>query len=191
MSQFFQSLLHKSSLHAATTAPWLKRRQERRKRSPLILLLLLLFWSVVLGLGLAQATEPAIGTVDPVPARYQLGQDVYLENCATCHIAIPPAVLPDETWRQILQDAQHYGQVIPPLVDPERFLVWDYLRTFSRPLAEEEATPYRITDSRYFKALHPRVELPQPTQLSSCIACHPGAEQFNFRSLSPEWQDAP
>lgn len=189
-----------------------KQRSRRRwGRSPVILILLLLVWSIVLGWGLAQATEPpasvrlpgqelaqagssapaSIGTIDVVPGRLQLAQDVYLESCAACHIGVPPAVLPLEAWRQVIQDSQHYGIQIKPLVDPARLLVWDYLRSFSRPLLEEEEVPYRIGDSRYFKALHPRVKVPRPLKLSSCVTCHPGASQYNFRSLTPEWENAP
>ncbi|MBW4487769.1 MAG: diheme cytochrome c [Trichocoleus desertorum ATA4-8-CV12] len=190
----------------------LNSKRRPRRRSPVILLVLVLLWSVALGWGLAQATEtpqaaqlaqftpsvenltPAatpVGTVDPVPSKYQLGQELYLENCATCHIGLPPAILPTETWRQILQDRQHYGQQIKPLVDPPRLLVWDYLRTYSRVQDQEEETPYRIADSRYFKALHPRVELPRSLTMASCASCHPAAAQFNFRRLTPEWENSP
>lgn len=105
------------------------RRLNRRKRgrSPLVLFLLILVWSLAMGWAIALATNAqsvtqrspaAIGTVDVIPPRYQLGQELYLENCATCHIALPPSVLPVETWRQLLQDSQHYSTQLTPLVDP-------------------------------------------------------------------------
>ena len=131
------------------------------------------------------------GTVDRIPERYQLGQQLYLENCATCHIGLPPQVLPTETWRRLLQDPQHYGQTLKLLVDPPRLLVWNYLQTYSRPQAKDEELPYRAATSRYFKALHPRVKLPQPANISSCATCHPGASQYNFRKLTAEWQNSP
>jgi hypothetical protein len=177
------------------------RSQRSRRRSSWVFLLFTLLWSIVLGLGLAQAIEPsttadaggseAIGTVDPVPPRYQLGQTVYLENCSTCHLAIPPAVFPDETWRQLLQDPEHYGQQITPLVDPTRLLVWNYILAYSRPLAEGEPIPYQFNDSRYFKALHPRVTLSRSVGVTSCVSCHSRAAQYDFRTLTPEWQNAP
>lgn len=172
-----------------------KIRRLQRRRSPLVLILLILLWSLAMGWGLALVTNAqptaqmsTIGTVDPVPQRYQLGQELYLENCASCHIALPPAVLPTQTWQQLLQDSQHYGINIPPLVDPPRLLVWNYLKAFSRSQIEEEQTPYRIKDSRYFKALHPKVKLPRPLQIGSCVSCHPSVTEFNFRSLTPEWE---
>ena len=181
----------------------LERKSHRRlrRRSPLLLFLLLLLWSIIIGWGLAlitnaqptnqnAASSEAIGTVDSVPQRYQLGQQVYLENCATCHIGVPPAVLPTQTWQRLLQDSQHYGAQLKPLVDPPRLLVWNYLRTFSRPLSKEEEIPYRIQESRYFKALHPKVKLPRPINLNSCATCHPGATEYNFRRLTPEWENS-
>jgi Dihaem cytochrome c len=132
-----------------------------------------------------------IGTVDRVPERYQLGQQLYLENCATCHIALPPQVLPMETWRRLLQDSDHYGQTLKLLVDPPRLLVWNYLQNFSRPQARDEEIPYRVANSRFFKALHPRVKLSQQATMGSCVTCHPGASQYNFRKLSTEWVNSP
>lgn len=146
-----------------------------------------------MGWGLAAITHAQpneVGTVDPVPERYRLGQELYLENCSSCHIPVPPAVLPTQTWQQLLQDPQHYGVKLPLLVDPPRLIVWNYIRTFSRPTAKEEEIPYRVDDSRYFKALHPKVKLPRPVRVSSCVSCHPSAAEFNFRRLSPEWENS-
>lgn len=163
-----------------------------RQRSPLILILLILFWSLILGLGLAQAIEPAkTGTVDVVPQNYQVGQELYLENCATCHIGIPPAVLPTQTWRDLLQDSQHYGVELKPIASLNRRLIWNYLLFSSREVKPDEKVPYRVSESKYFKALHPKVDVPRPVSLSSCATCHPGANQYNFRSLTPNWEDAP
>lgn len=175
-----------------------------------VLLLLLLTWSLCLGWGLAQAKEPraieptaqplpvsspaqpaAIGTVDVVPNSFKLGQDLYLENCASCHIGLPPQVMPTETWRQLIQDSQHYGAQIQPLVAPNLQVVWQYIRTFSRPQSADEEIPYRVYQSRYFKALHPKVKLPTRAGLTSCISCHSGAGKYDFRSLTAEWQNAP
>jgi hypothetical protein len=162
------------------------------QRRSLLVLLLILMCSGLLGLGTVRAiagSSPAtISTVDPVASEYALGQELYLENCATCHIGIPPAVFPGETWRQLLRTTAHYGVVIPPLVDPSQSLIWNYLRDYSRGLNADETVPYRLGDSRYFKALHPQVEVPRPVQLTGCVSCHPGAEGYDFRRLSPEWE---
>ncbi|WP_016951485.1 cytochrome c [Anabaena sp. PCC 7108] len=172
-----------------------KSSHPKLKRQLLIVMLVIFAWSIAIGfiLGLATSTQaakptPSIGTVDVVPAQYQLGQELYLENCASCHIGIPPAVLPTQTWKNLLEDSQHYGVQLKPLIDPPRILVWKYLSTFSRVQLQDETTPYRVNDSRYFKALHPGIKLPNPVSMSSCVSCHIGADKYDFRSLTPEWE---
>lgn len=189
-------------------------RRRSVRRSPWILVLLLLAWSICLGWGIAialgtpekslalgvpvqsnlvaQATPEETGTVDPVTPRYQLGKELYLENCASCHVGLPPEILPSETWRRLLlEPEQHYGQQLKPIIGPSLRLMWDYLQTYSRPEEPKRPTPYRISESRYFKALHPRVKLPQPLNPGSCVTCHPGASQYNYRRLTPEWENSP
>jgi hypothetical protein len=166
--------------------------------------LLLLVWSICLGWGLALALSASAqtnipaqattvpGTVDAIGARFQVGKELYLENCASCHIAIPPEVLPSETWRRLLLEPQeHYGQKLEPMIGPSLIVMWDYLQTFSRPHQEKESIPYRVAESRFFKALHPRVKFPQPAKIGSCVTCHPGVPQFNYRSLTAEWENSP
>lgn len=180
-----------------------KNRANRMgRRSPLMLFLLLLLWSIILGSGLAQAVTPLggaaeippenpTGTVDVVTERYRLGQQFYLEHCSTCHIGLPPAVMPTQTWADLLQDSQHYGAQIQPLLEPTLQIVWNYISTYSRPVLANERVPYRLQQSRYFKALHPRVNFAEPVTVTTCASCHPGATQFDFRSLTPEWQNTP
>jgi Dihaem cytochrome c len=140
---------------------------------------------------LGAAPQPVTGEVDPVPPKLKLGQEIYLENCATCHVGIPPAVFPTETWRRVIQDPQHYGVQIQPLRDPFRRLMWNYLQTGSRTHLPSEAIPYRVVQSRFFKALHPKVKFSSPAKINGCVTCHPGASTYDFRSLTAEWQNAP
>lgn len=174
-------------------------KRTRQKRSPFVLVLLIAIWSIGLGGSLAIAktpfyhspaseiTAPNLKAVDPALPRYQLGEQLYIENCGTCHLAIPPGLLPTQTWLDLIQDAQHYGVQIRPLVDPQRLIVWNYLRTYSRPRTSEEQTPYRVASSRFFRALHPNVKFSQPITLSNCASCHIGAREYDFRTLTPEW----
>jgi mono/diheme cytochrome c family protein len=182
------------------------------KRSPLILFIAILAWSLAIGWGgslvlssdspataldLAQANAPnnsaTIGTVDPVTPRHQLGQDLYLQNCSTCHIAVPPGVLPTEAWAKLLQQEEHYGTKLEPLTRPSILIVWQYLQHFSRRLTqkEQENVPDRLQFSRYFKAFHPNVKFSQSIELGGCVTCHPGAPKFNFRTLTAEWENSP
>jgi hypothetical protein len=178
----------------------LRRFFSRAKRT--FLLALVLGWCLSLGWGLSQvggsqgteraiaatpvATAAEIGTVDVVPTQLQLGQRLYFQNCSGCHFAPPPEVMPLQSWAAILQTPQHYGTVITPLQDPARRIMWNYVRSFSRSIVQGETPPARFSQSRYLKALHPGVELPEPVSFGSCLSCHPSAVDFNFRRLSPE-----
>ena len=124
-------------------------------------------------------------SVDPVTKSYQLGQEFYVEKCSSCHIPIPPEVLPTATWKTILENPEdHYGVKLEPLYGLQRLLIWNYLRDFSRPLNANEAEPQYIARSRYFKALHPQIEFNQPVSVRTCITCHPSAAKFNYRDIS-------
>ncbi len=136
-----------------------------------------------LGISLAQAVDTPYGMVDPVDARYETGYAVYIEQCATCHVALPPAVLPIETWQGLVTDPAHYGITLAPLTQFDQQLMLNYLQTYSRPRLDDRFLPYRLKDSAYFQALHPDVSLPQPLNLDSCLSCHALAGEQNY---SPE-----
>lgn len=170
-------------------------------QSPSFFLLILLSLSLIIGANLAQAinnpflTHPSaenkfeIVQNNPSNNNYAIAQELYLENCATCHIPIPPEVLPTETWKNLLEKPQvHYGESLPKMLRLSQNVIWNYLKTFSRSVQKDEIIPYTINESRYFKALHPKVDLPKPVTHRSCILCHTGIDKFDYRSLKAEWQ---
>ena len=186
-----------------------RKSNTRRQSAPAIvgLTLLLILFTVLMGIGLAQAIEPksvpnrtqttpqssapsstqSSIQPDPVNDRDKAGQILYLENCATCHLGIPPAVMPTQTWQALLQDPQHYGINIDLPQGTDRRIIWNYIKTASRPIADTiDRVPYRIGDSRYFRALHPKIKFAEKPTLTTCITCHPSAQGFNFRTLTPE-----
>ncbi|MEL6937659.1 MAG: cytochrome C [Cyanobacteria bacterium J06598_1] len=141
--------------------------------------------STLLSIGLAQALEPdsPYGMVDPVAEQYETSYGVYIENCATCHVALPPAVLPIETWQTLITDTNHYGVTLN-LDRFEQQLMVNYLQTYSRRHDGNGPVPYRLKNSATFQALHPSVDLPQPLNLRSCVGCHINAGEQNY-ALSP------
>lgn len=163
-----------------------------RKILSLLLIVLLVSGCLLMGKGLAWGLNPSpspvlLSSVDEVAEKQQSGLKLYLDTCAKCHIALPPEVLPMETWQRLLEKPDdHYGTSVKGLIRLTQVLMWDYLRTYSRPLKPDEPMPFYVERSRYFKALHPRVPLPEEVSHRTCITCHPAASQFNFRTLSPE-----
>ncbi|NEO25492.1 MAG: cytochrome C [Kamptonema sp. SIO4C4] len=163
------------------------------RKSPLVLLLLILAWSLIFGVGMAMALEKtptslSNKSIDPVPSELQLAQEVYVEKCGSCHLALPPETMPTQTWRDLLQNPQnHYGvNLESQLISTDILIMWKYVRDFSRSIEEGEDPPFRVRDSRFFTALHPKVEFSQPITPQGCVSCHPGANEFNFRRLSSE-----
>lgn len=165
--------------------------KKKKKQSISLFLVFFLFtiWSVIVGSGMAIAFNKSesispLKSVDPVTEEYKVGQELYLENCSGCHIPLPPAVLPTETWKTILENPlDHYGEQVDTLVRLTQVLIWNYVSRYSRNLAKEEVQPEFIAQSRYFKALHPKVNLPNPTTHRSCVACHPNAIKFDYQTI--------
>lgn len=146
-------------------------------------LLILAFFvscSLILGWGVSHALETK--SVDQATGNFKIGEELYLESCATCHIPIPPAVLPAETWKTILESpGTHYGVQVKDLMRFNQRLIWQYLQHYSRNLLKDELEPKYIAQSRYFFALHPQVKFSAPVSQSTCIECHAGAKQFDYR----------
>lgn len=186
------------------------KRRKRRRRSMWSLVILLTLWSCFLGWGLSHiqssvASEPVpiaqntpgaalttmTGSVDSVPPQLQRGEELYRQRCGTCHVALPPQVLPSQTWQALLPETNHYGMVLPKFQNPELTYTWEYLRFFSRSMKEDglRPIPYRVKQSVFFKVLHPDVEFTETVTPDTCIKCHPGVPELNFRQLSPEWEN--
>lgn len=156
------------------------------KRYSFVFTLIVVIASITIGSRISQVLSYPLAQVN-VP-NYQLGQELYLQNCSSCHIPIPAEVLPTDTWQEILEKpGKHYGTALPRLSSLNTRLIWSYLQTYSRPSLARELKPEFVTQSRYFKALHPQVDLPKPVTHQSCILCHPGAKKLDYISLSSEF----
>ncbi|MEA5534872.1 cytochrome [Crocosphaera sp. XPORK-15E] len=161
-----------------------------------VISLAIALWCVSIGWSFTQAleTSPILAqSQNPLRPRTEVGKELYVSTCSGCHIPIPPEVLPTETWQELLEKPnKHYGTSIPNFIRLSQVLIWDYLKTSSRPILIKEAPiPFYIEQSQYFKILHPRVEFTEPITHKSCIVCHPGVKQFDYRTLTPEWKDSP
>lgn len=155
----------------------------------ILVFFIIIIWSVTIANGMAIALNTSdsrsfLKSVDPATGNYKVGEELYLQTCSGCHIPIPPAVLPVETWKTILENPlDHYGEKVEGLMRLTQVLIWNYLSNYSRNLLKDEVKPDFIAQSRYFKALHPQVELPQPTTHRTCVSCHPNAIKFDYRTI--------
>jgi hypothetical protein len=118
-------------------------------------------------------------------------------ECSSCHMAYPPGLLPERSWRKMMAELdKHFGQDASLDAAATKALL-DYLvqnsaerganRRSARFLGAvaATATPLRITENAYFAREHREVS-PAAWKLSkvgspaNCNACHADAEQGSF-----------
>jgi nitrate/TMAO reductase-like tetraheme cytochrome c subunit len=108
-------------------------------------------------------------------------------ECASCHIAYAPGLLPAESWRKMMSSLDRHFDSDASLTDPENkeisaFLVSNASNRWSAPTA-----PLRITESAWFKAKHDAREIapdvwkrPAVKSPANCQACHVDAAKADF-----------
>lgn len=142
-----------------------------------------------LGLGLfvaagAVATAHADSrglSVNPLPK--------YQQECAACHMAYPPGLLPSGSWQHLMGSLnKHYG-TDASLDDAtlRELSTWLTANAGTYKRVSEEPPQDRITKSAWFLRKHRAGEVPADVwkrpavgSASNCIACHAGAAKGNF-----------
>jgi mono/diheme cytochrome c family protein len=111
----------------------------------------------------------------------------YTQECASCHAAYPPGMLPARSWQRVMNGLdQHYGtdaSLDAATVQQLRAWLQAHAGTYKR--VSEEPPQDRITRSAWFERKHRKVEpavwrLPSVKSAANCAACHTGADQGRF-----------
>lgn len=124
--------------------------------------------------------------------------DLYKEECGSCHFAYQPGLLPERSWRKMMSQLDnHFGENAE--LDEEttqaltNYLVAnaadysDYKRSrgIIRSIKSND-TPLRITEVRYFKRKHHEISdrmvknNPEVGSFSKCAACHTNADKGSY-----------
>ena len=129
----------------------------------------------------------------PMPA-----SKVYVQECGSCHTAYAPGLLPARAWRKMMSElADHFGEDAS-LADPHYFAILKELETLAADGSHADMrmrriqaaipageSPQRISQTRYFKALHDEV----PVKIwrrkgvgaaANCLACHIRANEGRY-----------
>lgn len=136
-------------------------------------------------LALACALPGAFADSREMPASAML--PAYQQECASCHMAYPPGMLPAPSWQRLVQGLdRHYGtdaSLEPALVRQIGAWLQAHAGTYKRV---REAPPQdRISQSAWFERKHREVA-PAVWQRASigsranCMACHARADQGDF-----------
>ena len=148
-------------------------------------IVLALTWSLL-------ASLPASGEPD------RAVQPAYARECGSCHFAYQPWLLPERSWRRIMNDLRdHFGESAE-VTAPAQAQILNYLvnapMPASRAFRYSEAvlsvpqadTPIRVTLVPYIAGIHGgvldplRQGRPAVRSLAECGACHPSAERGDF-----------
>lgn len=113
----------------------------------------------------------------------------YQQECASCHMAFPPGLLPASSWQRLMSTLnQHYG-TDASLDDASVREIGGWLKANagSYQRASEEPPQDRITKSAWFLREHNEREVPPAVwkrasvgSAANCAACHSKAAQGSF-----------
>jgi len=125
-------------------------------------------------------------------------QALYAEECGSCHMVYPPALLPEQSWVKLMGGLEkHFGDnaeldseiqtkiehyLYARSADKNSYSV---LSRLSRSMSRNNIV-IRATELPYFKRQHDEISKrsvvnnPKIKSFSNCIACHTGAERGEF-----------
>ncbi|MDI1257963.1 diheme cytochrome c [Aquabacterium sp.] len=111
----------------------------------------------------------------------------YQQECAACHLAYPPGMLPAASWRRLMNTLpKHFGT--DASLDPasvKQLADWLTANAGSYRRVREEPEQDRITRSAWFLRQHDEVPAatwrrPAIKSPANCMACHAGADRGDF-----------
>jgi hypothetical protein len=109
------------------------------------------------------------------------------QECASCHMAFPPGLLPGASWRKVMSGLDKHFGADASLSPQEATEITDFLVKNASNRWSANTAPERITDSAWFKSKHNEREIAPAVwkraavkSPANCLACHSGADKGNF-----------
>lgn len=141
--------------------------------------------ALLVGAGsVAAAHADSAGTRTRVPPLPQ-----YQQECAACHMAYPPGLLPAASWQRLMGSLnQHYGtDASLDAASVREISGWLKANAGTYKRVSEEPPQDRITKSAWFLRKHNEREVspavwkrPAVGSASNCVACHGQAAWASF-----------
>jgi mono/diheme cytochrome c family protein len=124
----------------------------------------------------------------------------YTQECAACHLAYPPGLLPAASWRRLMGglDQHHGSDASLDAATRKQIAGWLEAHAGTDKRVRETPPQDRITRSAWFERKHRQID-PSVWRLNSvksaanCAACHTDADRGRFdddRLKFPEGLDA-
>jgi mono/diheme cytochrome c family protein len=128
---------------------------------------------------LALASDHAVRPRVTLPA--------YQQECAACHTAYPPGMLPAQSWSRVMNGLdRHYGtDASLDAATVQQIAGWLQVHAGTDQRVRDSPPEDRITRSAWFERKHRRID-PQVWRHASvksaanCVACHVQADRGHF-----------
>jgi len=111
----------------------------------------------------------------------------YQQECAACHLAYPPALLPAASWQRLMSNLpRHFGTAASlDAAATQEISAWLAANAGTTRRPREARLPDRITTSAWFVREHDEVpaaawKRPAVKSAANCAACHTRADQGDF-----------
>jgi len=111
----------------------------------------------------------------------------YRLECASCHVAYPPGMLPAESWQRLINNLpRHFGiDASLDAASTKELAAWLTANAGTDKRAREAPPQDRITASAWFTRKHDEVSAavwrrPAVKSPANCSACHSNADQGDF-----------
>ena len=136
----------------------------------------------VLGLAMSGAIH-ADGRIG-IPAN---APPAFAQECASCHMAYPPGMLPAASWQRMMSGLdKHYGtDASLDTATTQQLVAWLRANAGTYKRVREEPPQDRITRTAWFERKHRQIQpavwnLASVKSAANCTACHTSAERGNF-----------
>jgi hypothetical protein len=127
----------------------------------------------------------------------RLTHKAWQQECASCHMAYPPSMLPRASWQKMMTALdQHFGEdaSLDPATQADilKFLEANAADSGNSGMGNKvmqrmgaNEAPLRITETRWFVRKHDEISRATWSRKSigsaaNCVACHRQAERGNF-----------
>jgi len=119
----------------------------------------------------------------------------YKAECASCHFAYQPGLLPEKSWIKLMSDLDNHFETDASVEEEDRKILLGYLmknsaekfteykrsRKINKSISNSE-TPIAVSQTRYFKKEHREIpkkfiEQKEVKSIANCAACHTTAEK--------------
>jgi cytochrome c553 len=135
----------------------------------------------------ASLLTPSLSVADSGRLMPRDAPAAYAQECASCHTAYAPGLLPARSWQHLMSGlGQHYGSdaSLDPAVT-RQLGNWLQANAGTYKRVREEPPQDRITLSAWFGHKHRQIDaatwkLPSVKSAANCGACHAAADQGNF-----------